>query len=102
MIASFKFANKSEAASYYQNHKDHIGKSRIILYNKRIQNKQYNCDRCDKAYRDKAGLDRHLNSKKHNGTYIRYCCSHEGCNYSNPSRFHLDVHLISRKHIAAS
>ena len=87
--------------SYYQDNKDHITTYRRNLLQENLENKKYYCMDCDKAYRDKTQLDRHLRSKKHNNNYKRYKCPFNGCLYENSAQWHLNIHMNSRKHRGA-
>lgn len=83
---------------YYSENKEWLQEYRRNLFNSNIENKKYYCDKCNKAYRDKTQLNRHLRSKKHNGILTRYKCTHAECSYESKAQYHLNKHLQSRKH----
>ena len=85
--------------SYYQSNKEHLNSYKRNHLQQNIVDKKYHCESCQKSYRDKTQLNRHLRSKSHNNTYIRYKCPHLGCAYENNAQYHLNIHLSSRKHL---
>ena len=63
-----------------------------------IESKKYYCLECNKAFRDKYSLDKHLNGLKHHPERkISYHCA--SCNYTTKFKHCLTQHLHTKKHI---
>ena len=63
-----------------------------------IENKKYYCIDCDKAYRDKASLNEHLNGLRHHPErLVSHSCVI--CNYTTRLKANLKKHEKTKKHI---
>lgn len=66
------------------------------LRKKNLETKRYHCEKCSLSFRDVVYLNNHLNSKKHNNTYVKYEC--ECCNYTTNLKSKYKRHCNSKKH----
>ena len=74
------------------------------MYERNISNRNYYCEKCNKACRDNIALIRHNDGKKHNVRYKRYPCKlllRNGtvCNFSSKGKQNLEIHMKIKKHI---
>ena len=73
-------------------------KQHYALRQKDIENKKYYCVDCDKSFRDKYTLDKHLDGLKHHPERkVMYHC--ESCDYTTKFKHCLKNHLTTQKHL---
>lgn len=84
--------------TYYQQNKTKQQNYYKELYKLNVINKKYHCNECNKSYRDKAQLKRHIGGKLHNKRYKVYKCPYLDCPFIGIAPSHLNKHVNSRKH----
>jgi hypothetical protein len=63
-----------------------------------LESKKYHCQTCDKSFRDRTVLNKHLTSMIHNPErYVRHTCL--VCMYSTRVKANLRKHKTSQRHI---